>query len=70
MELIALLAILTFMFWFAFKITGAVLSAVIWLVIKLPIAMIIFCLGIVCCATLLLIPVGIKLFKLAGTVLF
>lgn len=70
MEIIIGLAMLSFLFWVGFKVTGALLTAFIWLAIKLPIAIVIFCLGLACCATLLLIPVGIKLFKVAGNVLF
>lgn len=70
MEIIIALAILMVLFWVGFKVTGALLSAFIWLAIKLPIAIVIFCLGLTCCATLLLIPIGIKLFKVAGDVLF
>lgn len=70
MEIIIGLAMLSFLFWVGFKVTGALLTAFIWLFIKLPIAIVIFCLGLACCATLLLIPVGIKLFKVAGNVLF
>ena len=66
MEVIIALAVLAGFFWVGFKVTGAMLSALIWLVIKLPIAIVVFCLGIACCATLLLIPVGLKLFGAAG----
>ncbi len=70
MEVIIALAVLAGFFWVGFKVTGAMLSALIWLVIKLPIAVVVFCLGIACCATLLLIPVGLKLFGAAGRILF
>ena len=69
-ELIIGLALLTFMFWIGFHITGALLSAAIWLFIKLPFALLIGCLGLVLCVTILLIPLGIKCFKLALGVLF
>lgn len=70
MEVIIALAVLAGFFWVGLKVTGAMLSALIWLVIKLPIAIVVFCLGIMCCATLLLIPVGLKLFGAAGRILF
>ena len=70
MEIIITLAVLMFLFWLGFHITGALLSAFIWLVIKLPFAIIVFCLGLACCATILLIPIGIKCFGLAGRILF
>ena len=65
MEIIIILAILTFMFWLGFHITGALLSAAIWLFIKLPIALILGCLGLGLCITILLIPLGVKCFKFA-----
>ena len=70
MEIIITLALLTGLFWLGYHITGALLSATIWLFIKLPLAIIIFCLGNVCCVTILLIPVGLKCFGLAGKILF
>ena len=62
-ELLITLAVLTIMFWLGYHITGALLSAAIWLFIKLPFAVIIGCLGLICCITILLIPLGIKCFK-------
>ena len=42
MEVIIALAVLAGFFWVGFKVTGAMLSALIWLVIKLPIAIVVF----------------------------
>jgi len=70
LEIIITLALLTGLFWLGYHITGALLSAVIWLFIKLPLAIIVFCLGIVCWVTILLIPIGLKCFGLAGKILF
>ena len=56
------LAIMTFMLWLGFKITGALLKAVVWVFIIVPIALFIWMLALVCICTLILIPVGIKLF--------
>lgn len=70
LEIIIGLAILTFMFWLAFHITGALLSAAIWLFVKLPLALLIGCLGLVLCITILLIPLGIKCFKFALSIIF
>lgn len=64
------LALLTFLFWLGFHVTGALLSAVIWLFVKLPFAIILACLGLVCCVTILLIPIGGKCFSFAGSILF
>lgn len=69
-EMIITLAVLCFLFWIGFHITGALLSATIWLFVKLPLAIIMVCLGLVCCVTILLIPIGGKCFKFAGSILF
>ncbi|MGN0276453.1 MAG: hypothetical protein ACI4CZ_04590 [Hominisplanchenecus sp.] len=69
MQIIIILALLTFLFWLGFHITGALLSAAVWLFIKLPIALLIGCLGLVLCITILLIPLGMKCFKFAFRVL-
>lgn len=68
-ELFLMLIILTILFWVGFHITGALLTALIWLCIKLPLALIIMCLGLVFCVTILLIPLGGKCFKFALDIL-
>ena len=60
---ILILALLTFLLRLAFKLTGAVLKAVLWVFIFLPIALVLWALAVVCCCTLILIPVGVFLFK-------
>ncbi len=70
MELIVTLAVLFVLFWIGYHVTGALLSAAIWLFIKLPFAIIIACLGLMCCVTILLIPIGAKCLKFAGSILF
>ncbi len=69
-EIIIVLAALTLLFWLGFHITGALLSAAIWLFVKLPLAIIMACLGLVCFVTILLIPIGDKCFKCSGSILF
>ena len=69
LEIIIILALLTFLFWIAFHITGALLSAAIWLFIKLPLALLIGFLGLILCVTILLVPLGIKCFKLAFSII-
>lgn len=46
-EILITLAVLTVLFWIGFHVTGALLSAAIWLFIKLPFAVILGCLGLV-----------------------
>ena len=69
LELLIGLAVLTVLFWIGYHVTGALLTAAIWLFIKLPFALILGCLGLVCCITILLIPLGGKCFKLGFEVL-
>ena len=61
--LLICLFLITGLFGLAFKITGALLKACIWMIIFLPVGLVLLCLGLVCCCTLILIPVGIGLFK-------
>ena len=57
------LAFLTAMLWLGFKLTGALLTACFWLFIEVPLSLIMWGIGLACCCTLILIPVGIWLFK-------
>lgn len=57
------------LFGVAFKITGALLKACVWLFIFLPIGVMLGCLGIICCCTILLIPVGVGIIKMAARVI-
>lgn len=61
--IILTLAILIFLLWIGYHLTGALLAALLWLCIKLPCAIIVGCLGIVCCASMLLIPIGLRCFQ-------
>lgn len=61
--------ILSALFGLAFKITGALLKAILWLCIFLPVGLALLGLGIACCCTLILIPVGIILFKAGARVI-
>lgn len=69
LELLITLAALTGLFWVGFHVTGALLAAAFWLLIKLPFALILGGLGLVFCVTILLIPLGVKCFKLAFEIL-
>ena len=68
-EILITLSVLTVLFWIGFHVTGALLSAAIWLFIKLTFALIVGCLGVACCVTILLISLGGKCFKFAFDVL-
>ena len=54
-------------FGIGFSITGALILTLLF-VIKLPVALILWILGAVCCCTIILIPIGLILFK-TGTVI-
>lgn len=69
-EFIICLAMFTFVFWLGFHVAGALLSAAIWLFVKLPLAVFMACMGLIFCATILLIPLGGKCFSFAGSLLF
>jgi len=58
-----LLAVLVLFFGVGFWITGALLSALIWVCIKLPVGIFLLVLGLAFCCTLILIPVGKVLVK-------
>ena len=62
--IILLLGILALLFWIGFHLFGAILLAFLWVFIKLPIAILALLIGLVCCCTLILIPLGLLLFKL------
>ena len=57
------LLILTILFGIAYKITGAILKACVWLLILLPIGLILSGVGVIFCCTIILIPVGIGIIK-------
>ena len=57
------LAILTFLLWLGFSLTGELLSACIWLFIKVPLGLAALGLGLILCCTIIMIPIGIWLFK-------
>lgn len=56
------MAILSALLWFGFKMTGAILKACIWLFLLVPLALGIWGFALLCCCTLILIPIGIRLF--------
>ena len=68
-EVILVLVILSLFFGGAYLITGALLKAVIWLCVLVPIALFLWGIGLACCCTLILIPIGLKLFAAGCRVL-
>lgn len=68
-EFILVLMILSLFFGGAYVITGALLKAIIWLCVLVPVALLLWGIGLICCCTLILIPVGLKLFSAGFRVL-
>ena len=48
-----------FLLWIGFKLTGAILTACLWLLIGLPVSLVMLVLGGILCCTIILIPVGL-----------
>jgi len=65
--IIGIIVVIGAVFGLALRLTGAALMALFWL-LKLPLVLIMWALGAVCCCTIILIPIGLILFK-TGTVL-
>ncbi len=57
------LGFLTMMLWLGFKLTGALLSACLWLFISVPLGFGALGIGLLLCCTIILIPAGIWFFK-------
>ncbi|MDO4493059.1 MAG: hypothetical protein Q4C53_04130 [Clostridia bacterium] len=53
----------------AFRLTGALIAALLWLFVKIPLALVFWVLGLALCCTLILIPLGLRCLGL-GTRLF
>ncbi len=67
--LIILLLIFTCLFGIAFRLTGAVLKACLWLVVLFPIGLVLSVFGLALCCTIILIPVGVGLLKMGVKVM-
>lgn len=68
-ELILVIGILSLFFGGAYLITGALFKALIWLFVLVPVALFLWGIGLACCCTLILIPIGLKLFATGCRVL-
>ena len=56
-------AILGLLLWFDFAITSGLVLTGFWLFIKIPLAIMLFLLGLILCLTLILLPLGILCFR-------
>ena len=52
-----------FLLWIGFKLTGAIISACLWLIIGLPVSIVMLVLGGLLCCTIILIPLGLICMK-------
>lgn len=57
------LGFLTMMLWLGFKLTGALLTACLWLFISVPLGVGALGIGLFLCCTIILIPVGLWFLK-------
>lgn len=70
LSVIFILALLMVALWIGLKITGALLMALLWLVVLLPVSAVVILLGLACCCTILLIPLGMWLVGTGLRILF
>lgn len=66
---VALIIVLGIMAAIGVRFTEAILRAVILICFGIPVALLLFGIGLICCCTIILIPFGIKLFALGCTCL-
>lgn len=52
-----------FLLWIGFKLTGALITACLWLMIGLPVSIVMLVLGGLLCCTVILIPLGLICMK-------
>ena len=61
--LLAMLFVLVFLLGIGFRLTGALICAVFWSLIEVPLGLAAMLLGIVLCFTIILLPLGIGCMK-------
>ena len=66
---VVLIAVALLLIGAAFKLTGAILKFLWWLIVKLPVSMVVGGLGVCMCFTIILFPLGLALLKAAGHIL-
>ena len=58
-----MLFVLMFLLGIGFRLTGALLAAVFWSVIEIPLGLVAMLIGFVLCCTIILLPIGIGCMK-------
>lgn len=57
------LAILTAVLWLGYNLVGSLLRLCIWIFLVIPSVAFLWLLALICCCTIILIPVGVLLFR-------
>lgn len=70
LTVLAIVGAIITVFGVVFGILALLLGGVFWFLVRLPLAIIMFVMGIVFCCTLILIPLGILCFRGALRLLF
>ena len=58
-----MLFVLMFLVGIGFRLTGALLAAVFWTVIEIPLGLVVMIIGLALCCTIILLPLGIGCMK-------
>lgn len=58
-----MLFVLMFLVGIGFRLTGALLAAVFWTVIEIPLGIVAMAIGLALCCTIILLPIGIGCMK-------
>lgn len=63
MMFLVMLFVLLFLIGIGFRLTGALLAAVFWTVVEIPLGIAVMAIGLVLCCTIILLPIGIGCMK-------
>ena len=58
-----MLFVLMFLVGIGFRLTGALLAAIFWTVIEIPLGLVVMIIGLALCCTIILLPLGIGCMK-------
>ncbi len=60
---LVMLFVVTFLLGIGFRLTGALIAAVFWTVIEIPLGIVAMAIGLALCCTIILLPIGIGCMK-------
>lgn len=66
---LVMLFLVLFLLSIGFRLTGALLGAVFWSVIEIPLAIVVMAIGLALCCTVILLPLGIGCLKTGARLL-